>query len=333
MIIHKFIVHVLDKNSDVPILNDFEGKITQEVDGFFQKVIKRASKDDDLRKAVFKDYNDNIIKNCCEQIIYNEDTFLDNSKEIASYLFEIMKVNSELESCDLAICLYTNKDEKNVAILKLDYKKLYTHSILIDDNDKFDIQFKSNDIGIVESQKLKQCAFVGASGLNDEYHLKVLDKISEKEGIETKFTTQFLNIEKILDDKYMTKTFKNSADNWITNSITDVKAAESVRSVLNYTLKEKNDINVKEFADTYLKDDNKKESFIELMEEKLIDDFNIDKDWVNKKVKKRKIKTDNGFSIDANITDFEDPMKYSIRKNENGTFDIVVKNVCFYEEK
>ena len=27
MIIHKFIVHVLDKNSDVPILNDFEGKI------------------------------------------------------------------------------------------------------------------------------------------------------------------------------------------------------------------------------------------------------------------------------------------------------------------
>ena len=24
MIIHKFIVHVLDKNSDVPILNDFE---------------------------------------------------------------------------------------------------------------------------------------------------------------------------------------------------------------------------------------------------------------------------------------------------------------------
>lgn len=332
MIIHKFIVHVLDKNSDAPILNDFEGKITQEVDGFFQKVIKRVSKDDDVRKAVFKEYNDNIIKNCCEQIIYNEETFLDNSKEIASYLFEIMKVNSELESCDLAICLYTNKDEKNIAILKLDYKKLYNHSIFIDDNDKFDIQFKSNDIGIVESQKPKQCAFVGASGLNDEYHLKVLDKVSEKEGIDTKFTTQFLNIEKILDDKYMTKMFKASADNWITNAITDVKEAENVRSGLNYTLKEKSNIDIKEFADTYLQDD-KKESFIELMEEKEIDSFYIDKDWVEKKVKKRRIKTDNGFSIDGNITDFEDPMKYSIRNNENGTVDIVVKNVNFYEER
>lgn len=111
-----------------------------------------------------------------------------------------------------------------------------------------------------------------------------------------------------------------------------MKAAESVRSGLNYTLKEKNNIDIKEFADRFLQDD-KKESFIELMEEKEIESFNIDKDWVNKKVKKRKIKTDNGFSIDGNITDFEDTMKYSIRKNENGTFDIVVKNVSFYDEK
>jgi hypothetical protein len=329
MIIHKFIVHVLDKNSDVPILNDFEGKITQEVDGFFQKVIKRVSKDDDVRKAVFKDYHDNIIKNCCEQIIYNEDTFLDNSKEIASYLFEIMKYNQE--SCDLAICLYNNKDENDVAILKLDYKKLYNHSIEFVD-EKFNINFKSNEVGVIETQKPKQCALIGVSGINDEYHLKVLDKDSEKNGIDSKFMNEFLNIEKILDDKYMTKAFKKSTDNWITNAITDVKEAESVRSGLNYTLKEKSNIDIKEFADRFLQDD-KKESFIDLMEEKEIESFNIDKDWVEKKVKKRKIKTDNGFSVDANITDFEDPMKYSIRKNENGTVDIVVKNVCFYEER
>ena len=52
MIIHKFIVHVLDKNSDVPILNDFKKKINTEIDKFFQKIIKRVTKDDDLRKHV-----------------------------------------------------------------------------------------------------------------------------------------------------------------------------------------------------------------------------------------------------------------------------------------
>ena len=124
MVIHKFIIHVLDKNNDFPILNDFEGKINQEVDKFFKKTIKKVSKDDDLRKAIFNNYNENIVKNCCEQIIYNDETFVENSKEIASYLFEIMKINQEIDSCDLAVCLYSDKDEKNVAILKLDYKKI-----------------------------------------------------------------------------------------------------------------------------------------------------------------------------------------------------------------
>ena len=74
MIIHKSIVHVLDKNSDSPILNDYESKNSLEVDKFFQKIINRVSKDDDLRKGVFKNYNDNVVRNCCEQIIYDETT-------------------------------------------------------------------------------------------------------------------------------------------------------------------------------------------------------------------------------------------------------------------
>ena len=47
----------------------------------------------------------------------------------------------------------------------------------------------------------------------------------------------------------------------------------------------------------------------------------------------RSIKTDNGFDIKGNLVDFEDPMKYSVRQNEDGTVDIVIKNVSFFEEK
>ena len=297
MIIHKFIVHVLDKNSDVPILNDFEGKINPEVDKFFQKIIKRVTKDDDLRKGVFKNYNDNVVRNCCEQIIYDENTFLENSKEIAAYLFDIMKINSELESCDLAICLYTVKDEKYVAILKLDYKKLYTHSIEFVD-EKFNIQMVANEIGIPETGRQKQCALIGVSGMNDEYQLRLLDKDAEKAEIESKFITEFLNAERIDDDKYKTKIFKNTAENWITNALSeDIKQAEEVRSILNYTLKEKHEIDLNEFVESSIKNDELKESFKEHMEDKGLDEsFNIDKKWVEKKLKKRSIKTDNGFN-------------------------------------
>ena len=334
MIIHKSIVHVLDKNSDSPILNDYECRNSLEVDKFFQKIINRVSKDDDLRKAEFNDYNNNIVKNCCEQIIYDEDTFLQNSKEIAAYLFEIMKQSEEMDSCDLAICLYSVKDEKNVAIMRLEYKKLYTHSIEFVE-DKFNIQIVSNEIGIPETGRPKQCALVGLSGINDEYHFKLLDKDAEKEQLETKFVTAFLNAKKIEDDKYKTKVFKTTAENWITNAISDdMKKAEDIRSMLNYTLKEKEEINVEEFVQNNIIDKDLKESFKEHMEDKgLTENFSVDKKWVEKKLKKRSIKTDNGFDIKANLSDFEDTMKYSVRKNENGTFDIVIKNISFYEEK
>ena len=63
MIIHKFIVHVLDKNSDVPILNDFEGKINLEVDKFFQYIIKKVNKNKNLRKGIVKNITETIVRN------------------------------------------------------------------------------------------------------------------------------------------------------------------------------------------------------------------------------------------------------------------------------
>lgn len=334
MVIHKFIIHVLDKNNDFPILNDFEGKINQEVDKFFKKTIKKVSKDDDLRKAIFNNYNENIVKNCCEQIIYNEETFVENSKEIASYLFEIMKINQEIDSCDLAVCLYSDKDEKNVAILKLDYKKLYTHTIEYVD-DKFNIQMVSNKVGISETANQKQCAIVGVSGINDEYHFVLVDKDFEKKGLESKFLSEFLCATKIDDDKYKTKVFKNTTENWITNALSkDMKQAEDVRGMLNYSLKEKNDLEVDKFIKDAINDEDLRDSFKEHLKEKGIEDtFSIDKKWIEKKLKNRSIKTDTGFKIKSNYTNFEDNMKYSIRKNENGTFDILIKNITFYEEK
>ncbi|HBF9371107.1 TPA: nucleoid-associated protein [Clostridioides difficile] len=334
MIIHKFIIHVLDKNSDTPILNDFEGRVSQDMDIFFQKKINKVLRDNDIRKAVFNDYSNNLIKKCCEQIIYDENSFLSNSKEIAAYLFEIMKANATLESCDLAICLYSQKDEKKVAILKLDYNKSYTHSISFED-DKFNIQMSTNEVNIQETKAIKIATLVGLSGMNDEYHLRVLDKDAEKEETNSKFVTEFLNATKVKDDKYKTKKFKNTAENWITNALSnDIKQAEDVRSILNYTLREKQEIDINDFVDKTIKDDKLKDSFKEHMKEKGLDEgFSIDKKWVEKKLKKRNIKTDNGFEIKGNLTDFEDPMKYTVRQNQNGSIDIIIKNVTFYEEK
>ena len=88
------------------------------------------------------------------------------------------------------------------------------------------------------------------------------------------------------------------------------------------------------FIEESIKDEARKESYKELMVEKGIDEtFNIDKTWVEKKLKRRSIKTNTGFDIKGLLDDFEDPMKYSLKQNEDGSFDITIKNVEFYEEK
>lgn len=53
---------------------------------------------------------------------------------------------------------------------------------------------------------------------------------------------------------------------------------------------------------------------------------------MRKSLKKEDIKTDNGFDIKGNLTDFEDPMKYTVKQNQDGTIDIIIKNVHFMKK-
>lgn len=334
MVIHRFVVHILDKENNTPILNDYEGRVSKEVDRFFEKTIRKVRKDDDLRVATFNNYESNLVRNCCEQIIHDEKTFLDNSKEIAAYLFEIMESNSELASSDLAICLYSEKDEKYIAIVRLDYKKIFNHSVDFED-DKFNIQIQANEIGITESSRPKHAAIVGVNGINDEWQLKVLDKEAEKEGTDSCFVKKFLDAQKVEDDNYKTKVFKNVTDNFITNAFSnDIKQGEHVRGVRNYILKENSVMDIDKFIQSSKLDEDIEESLRDHLEDNgIYEDFNIDKKYIEKKLKTRSIKTYNGFSIKGNLSDFEDSMKFAIRVNDNNTYDIVIKNVMYFEDK
>lgn len=336
MIINKVILHVLDKSAELPVLNDVEDAISPELDAFYQKIIRRVLRDDDLRKATFNDYNENEIRVCADHILYDENSFVLSSQGIAGALYSTMGTNAELDSCDLAVILFTHKDQKYVAIIKLDYKKLYTHEIVYnEETEKVSVKMVANDIAIQASQKIIHAAIIGVSGINDEWHLRVLDKAAEKTETDSSFVTDFLKCEKIRDEKYLTKSFRNVTDNWITNAYgNNVKEAEDVRSMLNYVLKEDNNVDVDKFVDECIVDEERKESYRELLKDKKIEgEFPIDKTWVEKKLKRRGIKTNTGFDIKGLLEDFEDPMKYSLRQNQDGTVDITIKNVEFYEEK
>lgn len=333
MIVNRYVVHVLNKDSDVPILNEFEGKISHSIDKLIQAQVRKIFKSDLLRKAKFNNYSSNVIRNCCEAMIHDENTFLVNSKEIASYLFEIMKINANISNCDLLISLINHKDEKYIAILKLDYKNLYNHQINFE-NEKINIQMLENEIGISSSTMIKQAAIVGVNSLNDEYDLLVLCKESEVEGRDTKFISEFLDVRKVIDDSYKTKMFEALSKHWINGNVPDMKLAEDIRNIRNYMLKENSVMDINKFINTALRDTGLENDFREYAERnEFSEDFNINKKYIEKKLKRRTIKTDIGFEVKGNLEDFDDPMKFAIRVNDNNTCDLIIKNVMHFEDK
>lgn len=327
MIISKHVTHVLDKDSEI-ILNDFEGKNNLSIERFIQKQVKKVLKHDLLRKAKFLDYENNIIRNCCDIIIEDKDNFLSSSKEIASYFYELMTESGDIESCDLLVASIFIKDKSYVAILKLDYKKMHNHKIDFED-EKFNIQIIENEIAI-QSTSVKQAAIVEINSL-EIYDLYVLDVEAEKIGETGVFTKKFLNAETIEDETYKTKQFIRLSNVWINNAIPDSLEAEKIREARNYMLKERSVMDLDELSERAL-DYEQDKLFKRFCENYELENFTIDKNVVENKLKKRKIGTFSGFEISGRLEDFSDNMKFKIERNTDGSCDLIIKNVDFYEK-
>ena len=195
IILHKVIIHVLDKSMDKPLLADYEQEITEEIHELLEKHIVRSLKDDDNRIAKFIS-GPNTVRDHCDSMLYYPENFIDSSKKIADHLFNAMKRHGNTSSCDLVICIYSVENVKYIALLKMDYRKSYAHNVEVIDT-MFKISIKTNDIGLPQKgQKLQKCAFIKLYEANEDYDLIILDKqhsSDEEDEVANFFGKEFLN--------------------------------------------------------------------------------------------------------------------------------------------
>lgn len=332
IVLHNKIIHILEKEKNNLILTDYESPSTPETEKLYTKLYKSVSKDEFLRKATFNNFESSQIKDLTESIIYYPETFVEKSKEIAKLLFNEMLTSNDIDSCSLAIALFTVKDEKRVGIFKLDFKKNLSSRIDNSSNGQVvDIVESTNSLS--SSLKSNQAAILGATGVNDDFNLYVLDKKAEKAESNSTFIDNFLDATKIEDDDYKTKIFKQTTENFITNYFyEDAKQAEEARSYLNYILSNKDTVNPEEFINAIVEDEYKKEIIEEIFTEKnLNEDIALDKTWIEKKTKTITKKLDTGFVLKGKLEDFNDTTKYVVTKNDDGSINLMLKNVRLIE--
>ncbi len=337
--INEAIIHVLDNNADEPILNEYALDLDEEKYNFLLKHIQKCLKDEELKYGVFNE-QENIVKDLSQEYLNGENNLLTVSKEMAKQLFVLMRTKGSIPSCDLIVVSFTTEFGPILGIFKMDYIKNYVHTIEFVDN-KLGIDIVSQITGLPgSSQRIQKCAFLKPIREENSFDLMVIDKNSKnKESDEygsNYFTENYLGCTLYDNERDVTKNFVKAAEKWTQNTFPEnADKAEVVRSTIKRKLREEDNIDVRELSEQMFSENkDTKEKFVEFITEQgIAENINIDKQWIDKKFKRVRLKIDKDIDLYVNEETYNDNSRFEIQRNGDGTINMVIKHVSNYVEK
>ncbi|BFK82239.1 nucleoid-associated protein [Clostridium baratii] len=337
--INEAVIHILDSNGGEPVLNEFTLDLNEDIYKFVFKHIEKCFKDEELKYAKFNQGR-SIVKEVVQDYLNGIDNDLINlSKELAMQMFAIMNGNVNIPSCDLIVASIVTDQGPMIAILKMDYIKNFTHQVEFVEN-KIGIGIVPQSAGLPgSSQKIQKAAFIKPIREDDKYNLMVLDKQrkskNEDEYGANYFINNFLGCTIVANERDITKNFLKAAETWTREVFAeDADQAEKVRSTVKTKLKEEDVINVDELSEELFKHEgNIKENFSSFIKSQGAEEVEVDKTWVEKKLKRVRLKIDKEIDLYIDEEVYNDESKFEIIRNGDGSINMVIKHVKNYIEK
>lgn len=333
--INQAIIHILDNNADEPVLNEYPLELTEEVYIFIYKHIKRCLSDDELKYAVFNNEK-NLIKEVAYQYLNGENTLINVSHELTNAMFRLMRSKGNIPSCDLLTVGFTTEYGAFLGVFKMDYIKSYMHNV----------EFVKEKIGIdiipqftvlpSSSSKIQKCAFIKTPTTNSKYDLLVIDKQNkklkeDKEYGANYFIDNYLGCKIIANDRDNTKNFIKQTENFIQSYVCeDAETAERVRKEVREKLAAEDEIKLDEVADMMCEG---KESYLLHMAKSCDNEFKVDRKYVEKKLKRIRLKVDRDIDVYISQEAYKDFNKFEIVKNGDGSINMIIKHITNYSEK
>lgn len=332
-------IHILDNNSEEPILNEYLLELNDDVYTFLFKHLDKCLKDEELKYAVFNEGR-SVVKEISQEYLGLETDLITASKELARQLFVQMRTNGNIPSCDLLTVGFTTEYGPMLAILKMDYVKNFTHEVSFIE-DKLGINIVPQTAGLPNAgQRIQKGAFIKVLREDNNFDLMVIDKQSKSKDKEEYGTNYFINnylgCSLVVNERDMTKNFLKAAEAWTRNHVKeDADKAETIRTTIKSKLKEDDTIDVEALSHELFKEEpDKKSGFVEFVQGQGLDnEVIVDKEWVEKKLKRVRLKIDK--DIDLYITEegYHDTSRFEIQRNGDGSINIVIKRVINYIEK
>lgn len=336
--INEAILHILDNNSDEPILNEYTLDLDEDIYRFLLRHIDKSLKDEELRYAVFKDER-NIVKEVSQEYLNGQENIINTSKEIARQMFTLMKSNGNIPSCDLVVVSISTEYGPILGMFKMDYIKNFTHSVDFVD-DKVGIKILPEFTGLPSgSQKVQKCAFIKPIRPEQGYNLMVIDKQNKgndkSEYGSSYFINKYLGCSIIENERDMTKGLIKAAEEWTRkNYAENADKAEIVRSAVKNTVKSEESIDIKELSGNIFDIPEERDSFNEYINSQGIKEkVDIDREWVDKRLKRVRLKIDNDIDLYIKHEVYSDKARFEIQRVGDGSINIILKHVKNYIEK
>ncbi|HAK41817.1 MAG TPA: nucleoid-associated protein [Clostridium sp.] len=337
--INEAIIHILDNNSDEPVLNKYPLELTEEVYTFSFKHIQRCLKDEALRYAMFNDER-NIVKEISQEYLNGENNLINVSQELANQMFRLMRAKANIPSCDLLTVGFTTEYGAFIGIFKMDYIKNYMHNVGFIDGE-IDINIIPQFTGLPSSSsRIQKCAFIKTISSDNSYDLLVIDKKNkraneDKEYGSNYFIDNYLGCTVIENDRDNTKGFIKGNEVFIRNYISDdAVAAEKVRSKIKEKLITDDEVSIDEMAE--ILEEHKpgtKESYMMYMDSLCNQKFPRDKNYTEKRLKRARLKIDRDIDLYISQDMYKDSSRFEITRNGDGSINMTIKNIINYIEK
>ncbi|WP_196001985.1 nucleoid-associated protein [Clostridium sp. 1001271B_151109_B4] len=329
--INKAILHIIN-NSDSHYNRSLLPNDDSKFNSFLIKHIKSSAKRRGRKAAnyMFTAENDSLTR--FDLMLENDEAFIENSIELATYLNQICEDGS-YGPYDLIFCEYQNdENEKFIAVLLLEFSTGFFHEI--NNNDAL---IKHLTILASSSSELKKCALIQKYDPNSDYNLVINDKNNADFFIST-----FLQARESMDNRKSTQTFIEETIIWVNtvcdrpNISTEIKIKlENVKSQCISSITDNDTIDIEAFQNFLFIEELEqfKEDYNTHLERKgLINKEILLTDDVTNDYKVHKIKLDNNVEIKLPIdllTDdgYTDYYNRTISDNGTTTFSLTGKVV------
>ncbi len=322
----KAILHILDANVSMPVLSTQELELTEETEAFLTRHIQKIFDDGNIQDSVF--FPDSRMFGIIDGFVGGTSGFIETSRNIATFLFEILIKNIEIPSADLAVCLFSCEGREYLGILKLNYKTGYSHYVSNVEGGVSNAIITQKTLMPLENQKITECAVVSIRDMK----VKVLQKDYEINGSKEEYWSKiFLQCHSELSNNsklnILDRTTQKIAKKYFEEDFSKVAKA---RSVLAESLEEASSVRIDELAhEVFESNEEIKREYKEELHKAGIreNSVSISNELVGRKVRNQKIRTDTGIEINFPSHYFNDKDKIEFINNVDGTVSIVIKNI------